>query len=308
MAEKKKRFNVILKDPEGPRTRKNVAPIKQQTSTGQLKTKNPGGKTIKNKAVGQSKKTGQLKTKTIPKRGMRIPKGVIGGTLPVAIAAMLIEQDPENFKKIKELERGKMKGTIQTIGATGEPKKRTIAELRKRLAAEKAKRKKKYPKVLAIRKGKTPREVLADKTHKSKSVDKQGRSPATHKHPGMGLSGATIKKEVTTVAPIVSERAAKFKPVPQPKPKTLKSKPVPKKKPMLKKKFSGQPLDLTKYKYATEWLQDVDKEKKGIPTRGRMPKLERSLTKPKRKTGGKVKYRSIGGKVGGNDIIKMIYD
>ena len=24
--------------------------------------------------------------------------------------------------------------------------------------------------------------------------------------------------------------------------------------------------------------------------------------------GGKVKYRSIGGKVGGNDVIKMIYD
>jgi hypothetical protein len=252
-----KRFNVILKDPKGPRTLKNVAPIKQQTSTGQLKTKNPGGKTIKNKAVGQSKKTGQLKTKTIPKRGMRIPKGIIGGALPVAIAAMLIEQDAENFKEIKELERGKMKGTIQTIGATGKPKKRTIAELRKRLAAEKAKGKEKHPKVLAIRKGKTPREVLANKTHKSKSVDKYGRSPATHKHPGMGLSGATIKKEVTTVAPIVSERAAKFKPVPQPKP--LKRKPVPK-------------------------------------------------TKPKRKTGGKVKYRSIGGKVGGNDIIKMIYD
>ena len=33
----------------------------------------------------------------------------------------------------------------------------------------------------------------------------------------------------------------------------------------------------------------------------------KSLT-PGRKTGGKVKYRSIGGKVGGNDIIKMIYD
>ena len=28
----------------------------------------------------------------------------------------------------------------------------------------------------------------------------------------------------------------------------------------------------------------------------------------KKKTGGKVKYRSIGGKVGGNDVIKMIYD
>jgi len=306
MAEKKKRYNVILKDPEGPRTRKNVAPIKQQTPTGQLKTKNPAGKTLKNKAVGQSKKTGRLKTKTIPKRGMRIPKGVIGGTLPVAIAAMLIEQDAENFENIEELERGKMKKTIQTIGATGKPKNRTIAELRKRLAAEKAKRKKKHPKVLAIRKGQTPREVLAWKTHDSDSVEKSGRGPGTHKHPGMGLGGKTITKEIIAAAPKIESRAAKFKPVPKSKP--LKRKPVPKKKPMLNKKSSGQPLDLTKYKYATEWLQDIDKEKKGIPTRGRMPKLERSLTKPKRKTGGKVKYRSIGGKVGGNDIIKMIYD
>jgi len=38
-----------------------------------------------------------------------------------------------------------------------------------------------------------------------------------------------------------------------------------------------KPLNLKKYKYATEYLQDVEKEKKGIPTRGRMPKLERSL-------------------------------
>ena len=39
----------------------------------------------------------------------------------------------------------------------------------------------------------------------------------------------------------------------------------------------GRPLDLKKYKYPTEWLQDVEKERKGIPTRGRLPKLERSL-------------------------------
>ena len=38
-----------------------------------------------------------------------------------------------------------------------------------------------------------------------------------------------------------------------------------------------KPLNLKKYKYVTEYLQDVDKEKKGISTRGRMPKLERSL-------------------------------
>jgi len=43
-----------------------------------------------------------------------------------------------------------------------------------------------------------------------------------------------------------------------------------------------KPLNLKKYKYATEYLQDVDKEKKGIPTRGRMPKLERSLVTKKR--------------------------
>ena len=42
-----------------------------------------------------------------------------------------------------------------------------------------------------------------------------------------------------------------------------------------------KPLNLKKYKYATEYLQDVDKEKKGIPTRGRMPKLERSLVTKK---------------------------
>ena len=307
MAEKKKRFNVILKDPKGPRTLKNVAPIKQQTSTGQLKTKNPGGKTIKNKAVGQSTKTGRLKTKTIPKRGMRIPKGIIGGTLPVAIAAMLIEQDAENFENIEELERGKMKKTIQTIGATGKPKNRTIAELRKRLAAEKAKRKKKHPKVLAIRKGKTPREVLADKTHKSKSVDKQGRSPATHKHPGMGLSGATIKKEVTTVAPIVSERAAKFKPVPQPKPKqgsipVITGPKASKRKPTTEEK--------RKFIYSPE-ATDFRRGRIGKKSKETIKKSVEALSKVKqrkKKTGGKVKYRSIGGKVGGNDIIKMIYD
>lgn len=43
-----------------------------------------------------------------------------------------------------------------------------------------------------------------------------------------------------------------------------------------------KPLNLKKYKYATEYLQDVDKEKRGIPTRGRMPKLERSLVTKKR--------------------------
>jgi hypothetical protein len=129
-----------------------------------------------------------------------------------------------------------------------------------------------------------------------------------------------------------------------------------------KNKTSRRPLDITKYKYTTEWLQDVKKEKRGIPTRGRMPKLERSLKLPKRKRqenknipvikpksgtsktrvsktkvppenirnleifkmlenlerkkpnankygGGKVKYRSIGGKVtNGNDITRMVYD
>jgi hypothetical protein len=49
-----------------------------------------------------------------------------------------------------------------------------------------------------------------------------------------------------------------------------------------------KPLNLKKYKYVTEYLQDVDKEKKGIPTRGRMPKLERSLVTKKR-SGGSMK-------------------
>ena len=71
------------------------------------------------------------------------------------------------------------------------------------------------------------------------------------------------------------------------------------------KRNKGKPLDLEKYMYVTEWLQDVDKEKKGIPTRGRLPKLERSLVTKKRsgskvkgyKKGGPITYRMTGGQV-----------
>ena len=73
------------------------------------------------------------------------------------------------------------------------------------------------------------------------------------------------------------------------------------------KRNKGKPLDLEKYKYTTEWLQDVDKEKKGIPTRGRLPQLERSLVTKKRggkvkgyKKGGPITYRMTGGQVVGN--------
>jgi hypothetical protein len=37
--------------------------------------------------------------------------------------------------------------------------------------------------------------------------------------------------------------------------------------------------------------------------------LDAPSRKPtKKKSGGKVQYRNIGGKVSGNDVIKMIYD
>jgi len=50
-------------------------------------------------------------------------------------------------------------------------------------------------------------------------------------------------------------------------------------------------------------IDENKKTRKEILNEGRM----KSLT-PGRKSGGKVQYRSIGGKVSGNDVIKMIYD
>ena len=47
----------------------------------------------------------------------------------------------------------------------------------------------------------TPRERMGDSTHKTKSVDSQGRSPATTKHPGMGLRSATIQKNIRKATP-----------------------------------------------------------------------------------------------------------
>ena len=73
--------------------------------------------------------------------------------------------------------------------------------------------------IKGIRGGQTPREALAGKTHVSPSREASGRGPGGTEHPGMGLRGSTIRKEIeeTTPVPVIRapEGPTKRRPTPE---------------------------------------------------------------------------------------------
>ena len=133
--------------------------------------------------------------------------------------------------KSKAAPRPKMKPRMppeeDTTGASMTQRRRAIrARLQEREKSKNLSPEKVIPRedpaaagIKGIRSGQTPREALAGKTHVSPSIEASGRGPGGTEHPGMGLRGATIRKEIeeTTPAPVIRapEGPTKRRPTPE---------------------------------------------------------------------------------------------
>jgi len=92
------RYEILKADPDKPRSRKNVANVKQDSrDKGKLGTRKPTGKNVAN-VVGRSAKTGQVRSRPTNLKKFPKPKPVISPT-PVGIAAAL---PPVAFEQTKE--------------------------------------------------------------------------------------------------------------------------------------------------------------------------------------------------------------
>ena len=92
------RYEVLKADPDKPRSRKNVANVKQDPKDkGKLGTRKPTGKNVAN-VVGRSAKTGQVRSRPTNLKKFPKPKPVISPT-PVGIAAALA---PVAYEQTKE--------------------------------------------------------------------------------------------------------------------------------------------------------------------------------------------------------------
>jgi hypothetical protein len=149
------RMEILKKDIDKPRSIKNVATVKQDPKDkGRLATGKKTGNKVST-VTARSRKDGKLRNKTVnlSKYGKRLP------TSPIGIAALLgpIAYDQmsktgaESFKNMKEVERGKMRKTIQNIKGT--PKE--IAKDKKAKKVVTAPRPKRKPKVSQNNKIKT---------------------------------------------------------------------------------------------------------------------------------------------------------
>jgi hypothetical protein len=127
------------------------------------------------------------------------------------------------------------------------PQMKKGGKVKKLKAAPRPKMKPKRPRVdpaaagiKNIRGGQTPREALAGKTHVSPSREASGRGPGGTEHPGMGLRGATIRKEIEEATPAPVIRAprgpTKRRPTPQEITAGFEGLDLPKEDRVLKKK------------------------------------------------------------------------
>ena len=92
------RYEVLKADPDKPRSRKNVATVKQDSmDKGQLGTRKTTGKEVSN-VVGRSAKTGQVRSRPTNLKKFPKPKPVIRPT-PLGIAAALA---PVAYEQTKE--------------------------------------------------------------------------------------------------------------------------------------------------------------------------------------------------------------
>jgi len=149
------RMEILKKDKNKPRSIKNVATVKQDPKDkGRLATGKKTGNKVST-VTARSRKDGKLRNKTVnlSKYGKRLP------TSPIGIAALLgpIAYDQmsktgaESFKNMKEVERGKMRKTIQKIKGT--PKETASDKKAKKVVT--APRPKRKPKVSQNNKIKT---------------------------------------------------------------------------------------------------------------------------------------------------------
>lgn len=143
------RYEVLKADPDKPRSIKNVATVKQDPKDkGKLGTRKRTGRNVSN-IVGRSAKTGQVRSRPTdlrkfpkPRRINPSPLGIAATLGPIAYDQMS-KTGAESFKNMKEVERGKMRKTIQNIKGT--PKE--IAKDKKAKKVVTAPRPKRKPKV-----------------------------------------------------------------------------------------------------------------------------------------------------------------
>jgi hypothetical protein len=151
------RYEVLKADPDKPRSIKNVATVKQDPKDkGQLGTRKRTGRNVSN-IVGRSAKTGQVRSRPTDLRKFPKPRPIISSPIAAAAALAPIAYDQmsktgaESFKNMKEVERGKMRKTIQNIKGT--PKEIAKDEKAKKVVT--APRPKRKPKVSENNKIKT---------------------------------------------------------------------------------------------------------------------------------------------------------
>ena len=119
------RMELIKDDPNKPRGRKNVGIVKQDPEDGgRLGTRKRTGDKVGD-VVARSSKTGKLRTRKNtnlskfpkPRPIKPTPTGLALALLPLAVDH-LSEEGSESFKNMKEVERNKMRKTIQNIKGT----------------------------------------------------------------------------------------------------------------------------------------------------------------------------------------------
>jgi|DEB0MinimDraft_4_1074332.scaffolds.fasta_scaffold122442_2 hypothetical protein len=107
------RYEILKADPDKPRSRKNVANVKQDSrDKGKLGTRKPTGKNVAN-VVGRSAKTGQVRSRPTNLKKFPKPKPVISPT-PVGIAAALAPVAYEQTKEQRFAGSDSMGKTIAT--------------------------------------------------------------------------------------------------------------------------------------------------------------------------------------------------
>ena len=106
------RYEILKADPDKPRSRKNVANVKQDSrDKGKLGTRKPTGKNVAN-VVGRSAKTGQVRSRPTDLRKFPKPRPIIPS--PVGVAAALAPIAYEQTSKQQTAGSDSMGKTMST--------------------------------------------------------------------------------------------------------------------------------------------------------------------------------------------------